>query len=184
MHIALEHSAATPTDPLHLSLLVDSSTATVEDMDFAGCRLPQWMEKTGAVVDLGHRKPMPMPMLNPPHSGEFIRKVYRAPFGISPELSLRLSKVLGCAPERWLVMQAERRQSRCRVADGNRSLGGMSAPVMTSHSSKRWRSARRLKKAIMLPSGAGDPLVVDVSADASDQHDVQGQIMISMLCYT
>ena len=70
-------------------------------------------------------------MHNPPHPGEFIREVYLAPFrissrqlaanlrvspstlsrllkgesGISPEMSLRLSKVLGRSPESWLAMQ-------------------------------------------------------------------------------
>lgn len=72
-----------------------------------------------------------MAMHNPPHPGEFIREVYLEPFGISsrqlasslgvspstlsrllkgssgisPEMSLRLSKVLGRAPESWLAMQ-------------------------------------------------------------------------------
>jgi addiction module HigA family antidote len=70
-------------------------------------------------------------MHNPPHPGEFIREVYLEPFGISsrqlasslgvspstlsrllkkdssvsPEMSLRLSKVLGRTPESWLAMQ-------------------------------------------------------------------------------
>lgn len=68
---------------------------------------------------------------NPPHPGEFIRAVYLEPFqlgpreiadqlgvsasslhgilagnqGVSPELALRLSKVLGRSPESWLAMQ-------------------------------------------------------------------------------
>lgn len=72
-----------------------------------------------------------MTMHNPPHPGEFIREVYLEPFdissrqlasclgvspstlsrllkgssGISPEMSLRLSKVLGRTPESWLAMQ-------------------------------------------------------------------------------
>ena len=72
-----------------------------------------------------------MAMHNPPHSGEFIREGYLEPFGISsrqlasslgvapstlsrllkgdsgisPEMSLRLSKVLGRTPESWLAMQ-------------------------------------------------------------------------------
>ena len=72
-----------------------------------------------------------MPMHNPPHPGEFIREVYLEPFGISarqlasslgvspstlsrllkgdnglsPEMSLRLSRVLGRTPESWLAMQ-------------------------------------------------------------------------------
>lgn len=72
-----------------------------------------------------------MTMHNPPHPGEFIRDVYLEPFGISsrqlasslgvspstlsrllkgdsgisPEMSLRLSKVLGRSPESWLTMQ-------------------------------------------------------------------------------
>ncbi len=72
-----------------------------------------------------------MAMHNPPHPGEFIREVYLTPFGISsrqlasslgvspstlsrllkgesgisPEMSLRLSKVLGRTPESWLAMQ-------------------------------------------------------------------------------
>jgi len=72
-----------------------------------------------------------MAMHNPPHPGEFIREVYLEPFsisarqlasslgvspstlsrllkgesGISPEMALRLSKVLGRTPESWLIMQ-------------------------------------------------------------------------------
>ena len=72
-----------------------------------------------------------MPMHNPPHPGEFIRKVYLEPngitgrqlaaklgvspstlnrvlqgaSGISPEMALRLSKALGRSPESWLAMQ-------------------------------------------------------------------------------
>ncbi len=72
-----------------------------------------------------------MPMHNPPHPGEFIREVYLEPnditgrqlaaklgvspstlnrvlrgtSGISPEMSLRLSKALGRSPESWLAMQ-------------------------------------------------------------------------------
>ena len=72
-----------------------------------------------------------MTMNNPPHPGEFIKEVYLAPFsissrqlaaslgvspstlsrllkgdsGISPEMALRLSKVLGRTPESWLSMQ-------------------------------------------------------------------------------
>jgi len=73
-----------------------------------------------------------MAMHNPPHPGEFIQQVYLDPFGItgrqlssklavtpstlnrllqgksgvSPEMALRLSKVLGRSPESWLAMQA------------------------------------------------------------------------------
>lgn len=72
-----------------------------------------------------------MTMHNPPHPGEFIREVYLEAFaissrqlavslcvspstlsrllkgdsGISPEMALRLSKVLGRSPESWLAMQ-------------------------------------------------------------------------------
>jgi antitoxin HigA-1 len=72
-----------------------------------------------------------MPMLNPPHPGEFIHATYMEPFevscrslaehlnvaastlnrilkrqsGVSPEMALRLSKVLGRTPESWLAMQ-------------------------------------------------------------------------------
>ena len=72
-----------------------------------------------------------MTMHKPPHPGEFIREVYLKPFdissrqlasnlkvspstlsrlltgnsGVSPEMSLRLSKVLGRTPESWLAMQ-------------------------------------------------------------------------------
>ena len=72
-----------------------------------------------------------MNMHNPPHPGEFIISVYLEPFGIScrslashldvapstlnriirgksavsPEMALRLSKVLGRSPESWLTMQ-------------------------------------------------------------------------------
>lgn len=72
-----------------------------------------------------------MTMHNPLHPGEFIRDVYLEPFGISsrqlaaslgvspstlsrvlkgesgvsPEMSLRLSRVLGRTPESWLAMQ-------------------------------------------------------------------------------
>jgi addiction module HigA family antidote len=72
-----------------------------------------------------------MAMYNPPHPGEFIESVYLEPYGIScrnlathlgvaastmsrilkgqssvtPEMALRLSKVLGRTPESWLAMQ-------------------------------------------------------------------------------
>lgn len=70
-------------------------------------------------------------MHNPPHPGEFIAEVYLAPHDVSvrelalrlgvaastlsrvlngtsrvtPEMALRLSKVLGRTPESWLAMQ-------------------------------------------------------------------------------
>ena len=72
-----------------------------------------------------------MHMHNPPHPGEFIFATYMEPFGvscrqlakylhvaastlnrilktqsgISPEMALRLSAVLGRSPESWLAMQ-------------------------------------------------------------------------------
>ncbi len=72
-----------------------------------------------------------MAMHNPPHPGAFIQNVYLEPneisgrelalklgvapstlnrvlneaSGISPEMALRLSKVLGRSPESWLMMQ-------------------------------------------------------------------------------
>ena len=72
-----------------------------------------------------------MTMYNPPHPGEFILETYMEPFGlscrylaeqldvapstlnrilkcqsgVSPEMSLRLSKSLGRSPESWLSMQ-------------------------------------------------------------------------------
>lgn len=72
-----------------------------------------------------------MNMHNPPHPGEFISLTYMEPFnlscrqlakhlnvapstlsrvlktqsGISPEMALRLSKVVGRSPESWLAMQ-------------------------------------------------------------------------------
>lgn len=72
-----------------------------------------------------------MAMHNPTHPGEFIRATYMEPFGVScrslavhldvaastlnrilkeqsgvsPEMALRLSKVLGRSPESWLAMQ-------------------------------------------------------------------------------
>ncbi|MEZ0148622.1 MAG: HigA family addiction module antitoxin [Candidatus Reddybacter sp.] len=74
-----------------------------------------------------------MTMYKPPHSGEFIESIYRALYGIScrklakhhdldmaasalnrvpkdqsavsPEIALRLPKVLGHSPESWLSMQ-------------------------------------------------------------------------------
>jgi len=72
-----------------------------------------------------------MRMHNPPHPGEFIREVYLDPHGLSvrslaeslgvspstvmrivhgsssitPEMALRLEKVLGRSPESWLAMQ-------------------------------------------------------------------------------
>ena len=72
-----------------------------------------------------------MNMYNPPHPGEFIQATYMEPFGvscrhlakhldvaastlnrvlktqsgISPEMALRLSKVIGRSPESWLAMQ-------------------------------------------------------------------------------
>ena len=72
-----------------------------------------------------------MTIHNPPHPGEFIKETYMEPFdlsgrylaerlnvaastlnrvlkqqsGVSPEMALRLSKVLGRSPESWLAMQ-------------------------------------------------------------------------------
>jgi len=72
-----------------------------------------------------------LPLYNPPHPGEFITQIYVAPSGVSvrelakklrvsastlsrllaashrvsPEMALRLSKVLGRSPESWLAMQ-------------------------------------------------------------------------------
>jgi len=72
-----------------------------------------------------------MNMHNPPHPGEFIREIYMLPYGvssrmiarklnvspstfvrllngtsnISPEMAIRLSKVLGRTPQSWLAMQ-------------------------------------------------------------------------------
>ena len=72
-----------------------------------------------------------MAMYNPPHPGEFIASVYMQPHGIScrclaerlgittrelnrllkgrssvsPEMALRLSRVLGRTPQSWLAMQ-------------------------------------------------------------------------------
>lgn len=71
------------------------------------------------------------PMHNPPHPGEFISEVYLVPYGVSarelagrlqvspstltrvlsgssrvsPEMALRLSRVLGRTAESWLAMQ-------------------------------------------------------------------------------
>ena len=73
-----------------------------------------------------------MNMHNPPHPGEFIKETYLSPFavsqnemadqlgvarstfsrlikgdsGISPEMALRLSTVIGRSPESWVTMQA------------------------------------------------------------------------------
>lgn len=73
-----------------------------------------------------------MNMHNPPHPGEFIKNTYLAPFNVSqnemadklgvarstfnrlirkihavsPEMAIRLSKVIGRTPESWLKMQA------------------------------------------------------------------------------
>ncbi len=72
-----------------------------------------------------------MAMLNPPHPGEFVYLTYMEPFGlscrflasklgvaastlnrilrmqsgVSPEMALRLSTVLGRSPESWLALQ-------------------------------------------------------------------------------
>ena len=72
-----------------------------------------------------------MAMYNPPHPGEFIKEIYVQPFelsarkvaehlkvspstfnrllngesNVSPEMALRLAKVLGRSPESWLAMQ-------------------------------------------------------------------------------
>ena len=77
-----------------------------------------------------------MAMYNPPHPGEFIVATYMEPFdlccrflarkldvaastlnrilkcqnGVSPEMSLRLSKALGRLPESWLAMQHNKRR--------------------------------------------------------------------------
>lgn len=84
-----------------------------------------------------------MTMHNPPHPGEFIVSVYMEPYDIScrflasqlgvapstlnrvikgksavsPEMALRLSKVIGRSPESWLTMQDnyELWQARKRV---------------------------------------------------------------------
>lgn len=71
-------------------------------------------------------------MYNPPHLGEFIAETYLLPFGlsqnemadkldvahstfnrlirgdsnVSPEMAVRLSKVIGRTPESWLAMQS------------------------------------------------------------------------------
>jgi addiction module HigA family antidote len=71
-------------------------------------------------------------MFNPPHPGEFITETYLEPFGltgrklasrlrvspstlarvlngssrVTPEMALRLAKVLGRSAESWLAMQA------------------------------------------------------------------------------
>jgi addiction module HigA family antidote len=88
-----------------------------------------------------------MTMHNPPHPGEFIAEVYLKPnrlsgrelaaklgvaastlnrvltgtSGISPEMALRLSKVLGRSPESWLAMQYNHDlwQARQHVKLGN-----------------------------------------------------------------
>jgi addiction module HigA family antidote len=72
-----------------------------------------------------------MTMYNPPYPGEFIKETYLDPFGVSqneiaekldispstfnrlirghhrvsPEMAIRLSKVLGRSPESWMAMQ-------------------------------------------------------------------------------
>ncbi len=72
-----------------------------------------------------------MAMYNPPHPGEFVYSTYMEPFGlscrflasklgvaastlnrilkmqsgVSPEMALRLSTVLGRSPESWLALQ-------------------------------------------------------------------------------
>lgn len=72
-----------------------------------------------------------MPIHNPPHPGEFIFATYMEPFGVScrtlashlqvaastlnrilkkqssvsPEMALRLSRVLGRSAQSWLIMQ-------------------------------------------------------------------------------
>ena len=72
-----------------------------------------------------------MAMYNPPHPGEFVHSTYMEPFGlscrflasklgvaastlnrilkkqsgVSPEMALRLSTVLGRSPESWLALQ-------------------------------------------------------------------------------
>lgn len=73
-----------------------------------------------------------MRMYNPPHPGEVIQEIYLEPFQVSarqvavhlgvchstfarvvsgqsavtPDMAIRLSKVLGSSPESWLQMQA------------------------------------------------------------------------------
>lgn len=51
-------------------------------------------------------------MKNPPHPGRIVRQECLEPFGltnekagISPEMSIRLSKAFGSSPEVWLGMQ-------------------------------------------------------------------------------
>ena len=81
-----------------------------------------------------------MIMHNPPHPGEFIYDVYMEPYGFSaryvamklqvspstfsrllkkessvtPEMSLRLSKVFGRSPESWLALQDQYDLSRAK----------------------------------------------------------------------
>lgn len=90
-------------------------------------------------------------MHNPPHPGELIADVYMQEYGfscrqlagmldvapstlsrilkghsaLSPDMALRLSKVLGRTPESWLVMQAHHDLWKARqVADLSRVVSG------------------------------------------------------------
>jgi len=95
-------------------------------------------------------------MFDPPHPGEFITETYLEPFGISarvlagklgvapstltrvlngsgrvtPEMALRLSRVLGRTAESWLAMQdvhdlwVARARIESSLADGRRGPAG------------------------------------------------------------
>ena len=87
-----------------------------------------------------------MPMHNPPHPGEVIRKLCIEPlglsvteaarglgvsgktlsyllngkFGISPQMAIRLSKAFGGSPESWLMQQAQYDVSLNTINEGKR----------------------------------------------------------------
>jgi len=96
-----------------------------------------------------------MGMHNPPHPGEFIKDVYLDPFSISyrkvaemlqvspstlsrlikgtsaitPEMALRLSKVLGRSPESWLAMQDNYDLWHARKKVNLRGVGKLQLPA-------------------------------------------------------
>ena len=95
-------------------------------------------------------------MYNPPHPGEFIKETYLDPFDISqnemadeldvagstfnrvirggkisPEIAIRLSKVLGRTPESWLAMQSNHDLFAMKKKEKWKSLKPFSFPKLS-----------------------------------------------------
>jgi addiction module HigA family antidote len=96
-------------------------------------------------------------MYNPPHPGEFIKETYLDPFNISqnemadeldvarstlnriirgdsnvsPEMAVRLSRVLGRTPESWLAMQSHHDLFSVQKKEKWKSLRPFSFPKLS-----------------------------------------------------